>query len=77
MAMHWFGIDLFYPNMLPRYSIATEFHALPDTWTFFTYVYRGGSVPQVLLEKAEEYLPPDMGFLIKFVKVNLQFCLYM
>lgn len=28
----------------------------------------GGSVPQVLLEKAEEYLPPDMGFLIKFVK---------
>ncbi|WVZ57166.1 hypothetical protein U9M48_007585 [Paspalum notatum var. saurae] len=28
----------------------------------------GSSVPQVLIEKAEEYLPPNMGFLIKFVK---------
>ncbi|XP_066350009.1 lysine-specific demethylase JMJ21-like isoform X3 [Miscanthus floridulus] len=28
----------------------------------------GNSVPQVLVEKAEEYLPPNMGFLFKFVK---------
>ncbi|OEL37244.1 F-box protein [Dichanthelium oligosanthes] len=28
----------------------------------------GNSVPQVLIEKAEGYLPPDMDFLIKFVK---------
>lgn len=28
----------------------------------------GGSIPTVLIEKAEEYLPPDMGSLIKFVK---------
>ncbi|OQU92485.1 hypothetical protein SORBI_3001G350900 [Sorghum bicolor] len=30
----------------------------------------GNSVPQVLVEKAEEYLPPNMGFLFKFVKDN-------
>ncbi|GJN41043.1 hypothetical protein PR202_gn00367 [Eleusine coracana subsp. coracana] len=28
----------------------------------------GSTVPQILLEKAEEYLPADMGFLIKFVE---------
>ncbi|GJN40729.1 hypothetical protein PR202_gn00022 [Eleusine coracana subsp. coracana] len=28
----------------------------------------GNTVPQILLEKAEEYLPADMGFLIKFVE---------
>uniref|UniRef100_A0A0E0KEJ4 JmjC domain-containing protein n=1 Tax=Oryza punctata TaxID=4537 RepID=A0A0E0KEJ4_ORYPU len=28
----------------------------------------GGSIPQVLIEKAEEYLPDDVHFLIKFVK---------
>ncbi|KAL6878419.1 hypothetical protein ACP4OV_012589 [Aristida adscensionis] len=28
----------------------------------------GTSIPQVLIEKAEEYLPPDTSFLIKFVK---------
>ncbi|KAG8056032.1 hypothetical protein GUJ93_ZPchr0001g31115 [Zizania palustris] len=28
----------------------------------------GGSIPQVLIDKAEEYLPDDMSFLIKFVK---------
>ncbi|PUZ40838.1 hypothetical protein GQ55_9G454900 [Panicum hallii var. hallii] len=28
----------------------------------------GNSVPQVLIEKAEGYLPPNMDFLIKFVK---------
>jgi len=28
----------------------------------------GSSVPQVLIEKAEGYLPPNMDFLIKFVK---------
>ncbi|KAF0899240.1 hypothetical protein E2562_015901 [Oryza meyeriana var. granulata] len=28
----------------------------------------GGSIPQVLIEKAEEYLPDDTLFLIKFVK---------
>ncbi|VAH33731.1 unnamed protein product [Triticum turgidum subsp. durum] len=28
----------------------------------------GGTVPTVLIEKAEEYLPPDMSSLIKFVK---------
>ncbi|XP_037486175.1 F-box protein At1g78280-like isoform X2 [Triticum dicoccoides] len=28
----------------------------------------GGTVPTVLIEKAEEYLPPDMNSLIKFVK---------
>ncbi|XP_062211453.1 lysine-specific demethylase JMJ21 isoform X2 [Phragmites australis] len=29
----------------------------------------GNSVPQVLIEKAEEYLPPNMGFFIKFDKI--------
>lgn len=38
----------------------------------FMYPHRGNTVPQILVEKAEEYLPPDMGFLIKFVEVNLQ-----
>ncbi|TVU46770.1 hypothetical protein EJB05_06329 [Eragrostis curvula] len=28
----------------------------------------GSTIPQHLVEKAEEYLPPDMGFLIKLVK---------
>ncbi|KAL6650056.1 hypothetical protein ACP70R_014280 [Stipagrostis hirtigluma subsp. patula] len=28
----------------------------------------GNSIPQVLVEKAEEYLPPNIGLLIKFVK---------
>jgi aminoglycoside phosphotransferase (APT) family kinase protein len=60
--MHLFGVDLLYPD---RQSLDAVHN---DTITFFTYLCRGGSIPQVLIEKAEEYLPDDIRFLIKFVK---------
>jgi hypothetical protein len=62
--MHLFGVDLLYPD---RQSLDAVHN---DTITFFTYLCRGGSIPQVLIEKAEEYLPDDIRFLIKFVKVS-------
>jgi hypothetical protein len=61
-------------SLIRNVFVATQF----DKNLFFTCPLRGNSVPQVLIEKAEGYLPPNMDLLIKFVKVTLQFSfLYM